>query len=81
MPNSGDVIYWDASVFLSCVNGETERLPTIDALREESRKGDFTIVTSTLSITEVAFAEMEQTRGAPSLLKHSDGCPGFSMGR
>ncbi len=62
MRNSSDVVYWDASVFLSYVNGEPERLPTIDTLLEESRNGDFTIVTSTLSITEVAFAEMEKTR-------------------
>ena len=64
MPNSGDTVYWDASVFLSYVNGEQERLPTIDALLEESRNGEFTIVTSTLSITEVAFAEMEKTQRA-----------------
>ena len=64
MPNSGDTVYWDASVFLSYVNGEQERLPTIDALLEESRNGEFTIVTSTLSITEVAFAAMEKTQRA-----------------
>ena len=64
MPSSSDAVYWDASVFLSYVNGETERLTMIDTLLDESRNGDFTIVTSTLSITEVAFAEMEKTQQA-----------------
>ena len=64
MPTRGDTIYWDASVFLSYINGEPQRLPTIDALLEASREGEFTIVTSTLSITEVAFAEMEKTQEA-----------------
>ena len=31
--------------------------------REKSSKGEFTIVTSTISITEVAFAELERGRG------------------
>lgn len=64
MPNSGDNVYWDASVFLSYINGEQRRLPTIDALLEESANREFTIVTSTLSVTEVAFAEMEKTQRA-----------------
>lgn len=64
MPSRSDAVYWDASVFLSYINGEQERLPTIDALLEECRNGEFTIVTSTLSVTEVAFAEMEKAQRA-----------------
>ncbi len=53
-------VYWDACVFLSYINGEQERLPVIDALLEESRSGKIEIITSTVSLAEVAFAEEER---------------------
>jgi predicted nucleic acid-binding protein len=59
-------IYWDADVFLSYVNGLPDRLPTIETLLTLARVGArVEIVTSTLSITEVAFAHAEQSRGRP----------------
>ena len=59
MPDTA--IYWDANVFLSYVNGMPERLPTLDALLESSASGGgIRIYTSTLSVTEVAFAASEQ---------------------
>lgn len=60
MPNKGDTVYWDSNVFLSYINGHAARLPVIDAVLEESQRGDLTIITSTISLTEVAFAEMEK---------------------
>ncbi len=51
--------YWDACVFLSYVNGMPERLSHLDALLAKSSK-DFQIVTSVMSIVEVAFGKVEQ---------------------
>jgi hypothetical protein len=48
--------YWDACVFLAAVNGETDRVPHIDALMDAASKGDILIFTSTVSIVEVSFA-------------------------
>lgn len=56
------VIYWDAPVFLDYVNGVPEKLPVLDAIRERaSPHGDIEIITSVLSITEVAFGRLDQT--------------------
>jgi len=60
MPGNADIFYWDAAVFLSYINGEAERLPVIDSLLDSSRHGDLDIITSSLSIVEVAFTEMEK---------------------
>jgi predicted nucleic acid-binding protein len=59
MPSSLPVFYWDACVILSYVNGTPDRLPDIEAMLSRSGK-DFTLVTSVLSIVEVAFAKVEQ---------------------
>jgi predicted nucleic acid-binding protein len=53
------ILYWDACVPLSYINGHTDRLPDIEGLMQRSGK-DFQIITSILSITEVAFANVEQ---------------------
>lgn len=55
------LIYWDACVFLEYVNGVPEHLAHIDVFLEQSLNGkQIQIVTSTVSITEVAFAQSEQ---------------------
>lgn len=51
---------WDANVFLSYINGIENRLPDIDALLDEARQKSIEIVTSSASITEVAYGAMEQ---------------------
>ncbi|MGH2871765.1 MAG: type II toxin-antitoxin system VapC family toxin [Solirubrobacteraceae bacterium] len=56
-------IYWDACVFLSYINGHTDRLPIIDELLRLARADEFELLTSSLSHAEVAFAEIEKTRG------------------
>ncbi|MDQ3692078.1 MAG: type II toxin-antitoxin system VapC family toxin [Chloroflexota bacterium] len=55
------LIYWDASVFLDYVNGVPDKLPLLDALLDRAIPGgDVEIVTSMLSITEVAFGYLDQ---------------------
>jgi len=56
-------LYWDANVFLSYINGIPTRLPDLDALLERSGK-DFQIITSVVSIVEVAFGKAEQDGGS-----------------
>jgi predicted nucleic acid-binding protein len=58
-------IYLDACVFLSYINGEPERLPSIDALLDEARRGEIELLTSVVSITEVAFGKAEQDGQSP----------------
>ncbi len=62
MPDTGQVIYWDANVFLSYVNEITDRMPVLDALLEiaADSRGATTLYTSELSRVEVAFASSEQ---------------------
>ena len=62
MPDDLQVVYWDANVFLSYLNAIPHRLPDLDALLEQSGQ-QFQIVTSTVSIVEVAFAATEQAAG------------------
>lgn len=59
-----DRFYWDACVFLSYINGVSDRLPVLDDFLSRARKAEFEIVTSTWSITEVAFAETERDNSA-----------------
>lgn len=56
--------YWDACVFLAWINGEPGRATVVDSLLRSARAGDFEIVTSVISITEVAFAATEKQSGA-----------------
>lgn len=64
MPDRVPRLYWDACIFLAYVEGDSERLPHIEAVLEESRQGKFEIVTSTASITEVAFGSVEMNKRA-----------------
>lgn len=62
MPNEPRRIYWDANVFLDYINGAPQWLPILDAILAEVERsqGRIEIVTSTISIVEVAFAAREQ---------------------
>ena len=59
-------IYWDACNFLSYINGDADRFPTLEALLESSSSpnGSVKIFTSDLSKVEVAFATAERARRA-----------------
>lgn len=55
-----EIYYWDVCVFLSYINGTVGRAAVIEDFLLRSRRGEFRIVTSTLSIVEVAFAAAEK---------------------
>lgn len=63
---SGDPerVYFDACVFLSLINANADRVPMIEKLVQECKENDRQIITSALSITEVAFAAAEQQAGS-----------------
>lgn len=66
MPPEPTRNYWDSCVFLSYINGVPDRLPTLDALLDESADPDNEreIVTSAFTIAEVAFALHEKAQKA-----------------
>jgi predicted nucleic acid-binding protein len=55
------LIYWDACVFLSYINGVADRLPDIDGLLEQAAKRSIRLITSAVTVVEVAMAETERT--------------------
>jgi predicted nucleic acid-binding protein len=64
MPNNPRLIYWDSCIFLLYIEGSPEWMPILDSLIDRaSSTGDIAIVTSTLSIVEVAFAASEKAGG------------------
>src|SRR5687768_1929140 len=61
MPDEPKRIYWDACVFLHYIEGTPRWMPILDSLLEEATETTgLVIYTSTLSITEVAFAQAEK---------------------
>jgi len=52
--------YWDACIFISYIDGIADRISTIDAILEDGENENLQIFTSILSITEVAFGEIEK---------------------
>jgi len=66
MPPEPTRNYWDADVFLSYINAVADRLPTLDALLDESADSEHEreIITSTYTIAEVAFALHEKAQKA-----------------
>ncbi len=55
------VVYWDADVFLHYIEGTPQYIGVLDALLKSASDGDIEIVTSIISIGEVAYdtAEMK----------------------
>lgn len=54
------LVYLDAPVFLSYVNDDQDRAPTIEAIFDEGAKPGLQLFTSELTIVEVAFGVVEQ---------------------
>ena len=52
--------YWDACVFISYIEKTQERLRDIDGLFEKAVQGKIEIITSTFTISEVAFDRVEK---------------------
>ncbi len=69
MPNDSDLLYWDADVLLSYINGDEGRVEHIRALLADADKGLVNIATSTFSVTEVAFAAQEKAEKAARVLE------------
>ena len=63
---SGDPLrdYWDSCVFLNYINANAEHIDTIDAVLAESQELEVEILTSTISVVEVSFGEIERTNRA-----------------
>ena len=57
------VYYWDACVLLAYIGDEAGRAATIDEALRRARAGDIVILTSVVTITEVAFAADEKAAG------------------
>ena len=53
--------YWDACVFLAWICKEPDRADVIDALLDSAGNGAIEVVTSVISITEVAVSASEKT--------------------
>lgn len=53
-------LYWDACIFIAHLNKEPERFETIEALWDEIVKKEGQVVTSAISIVEVARAQQEK---------------------
>lgn len=63
MPADIRRVYFDANVFLAYVGNELGRADTVQTLMDEARRGQTEILTSTLSIAEVAFGAHERDHG------------------
>src|SRR5674476_306555 len=63
MPNR---YYWDACFILEYLNGRPDRAPHVNALMGSASKGDIEIITSTISVAEVAYATHEKAQGSLS---------------
>lgn len=56
-------IYWDANVLLSYLNAVPERLVIIEELLRKARAKEIGLLTSSLSLVEVAFVQAEKDAG------------------
>lgn len=63
MPVDVPRVYWDSNVLLSYVDGDQDRLPTIEELLRRGRAREIELVTSAMSQVEVAFAGHEKDEG------------------
>lgn len=63
MPASPRRIYFDANIFLAYVGNEEGRADRVQTLLDEGRRGEIEIVTSVLSIAEVAYGAHERDHG------------------
>jgi len=52
--------YWDACVFVSFIEGTTDRLSTIESMLEDCENATIEIYTSMITIVEVAYAKAEK---------------------
>lgn len=58
--------YWDACVFLDFISGHPTHAPDIEAILETADQGKIEILTSTVTIAEVAFVQHEKANNVLS---------------
>lgn len=63
MPASAQRVYLDANALVAYVGGEPARAPVMRSLLQEAHRGEVDILTSVLSITEVAYGAQERDAG------------------
>lgn len=63
MPADQRRVYADANVFLAYIGNEEGRAEIVRAVLDEARRGEIEIVTSVLSIAEVAYGAHERDHG------------------
>lgn len=63
MPGNEPHYYWDACVPLAYIQDEEDRALLIQAMLIEAENGRYELSTSVLSLTEVAFVEVEKHSG------------------
>lgn len=63
MPVRRPCFYWDSCIFIDYVQRNPDWIGILEDIVEESRNKDILIVTSTVTIAEVAFAESERPPG------------------
>ena len=64
MPDPGR-FYVDSCVYLAYINAEADKIADIDAMFAEAQRGEARLWTSVVTITEVAFAKVEQDGAIP----------------
>ena len=75
MPDALTRIYWDADVLVSYIEDNPQRAPMIGGLLAQARSNEVELLTSVISIAEVAFVETERLREAlsPDIEQRIDG--------
>lgn len=66
MPAEPPRVYWDADVILSFVDAMPDRLGEIESILDASRRHEVEVVTSVISMVEVAYAAEEQQQAVLS---------------
>jgi predicted nucleic acid-binding protein len=56
-------LYWDSNVFLNYINETPDKIEVLDQLLLNARHGEVEILTSVLTVVEVAFAANEKANG------------------
>ena len=63
MTNSPRRAYLDANVFIAYLANESGRAPVVGSLLEDAERGSIELLTSVLSVTEVAFVASDHASG------------------
>ena len=67
MKSDTSLIYWDSCLFLSYINGEPGRAEIVEAIWDEIDRDKNRVITSTIAIVEVAYANHERANKMLSL--------------